>query len=319
MTRGFALLATGVLCAAVACDTAGEPGAVGETASERIELTAEAAEPIVEIAVAEGTPVAAGEVLLRQDPARAEANRATAAADLASARARLAELVRGPRSERRDAARANLAGAHEQLTFRQSELERIQQIFERNLLAEDVRDRAEAARDEASARLDVYEAELEELLAGTTVEELEQAEATVAAAEARLASAELSLERLTLRAPVAGVADSRLFELGERPAAGQPVMIVLGGSQPYARVFVPEEQRTHVRAGSKATVHVDGVARPFDGRVRWIASEAAFTPYYALTERDRGRLTYMAKIDILGADERLPDGVPVRVEFPDSQ
>ena len=52
-----------------------------------------------------------------------------------------------------------------------------------------------------------------------------------------------------------------------------------------------------------------------DGRVRWVASEAAFTPYFALTERDRGRLSFVAKIDITEDRERLPDGVPVEVEF----
>jgi HlyD family secretion protein len=52
-----------------------------------------------------------------------------------------------------------------------------------------------------------------------------------------------------------------------------------------------------------------------DGRVRWVASEAAFTPYYALTERDRGHLTYLAKIDIAEERERLPDGVPVEVDL----
>ncbi|MEJ2299842.1 MAG: hypothetical protein P8X94_15375 [Woeseiaceae bacterium] len=46
-----------------------------------------------------------------------------------------------------------------------------------------------------------------------------------------------------------------------------------------------------------------------------MSSEAAFTPYYALTERDRGRLSYVAKIDITDAGERLPDGVPVEVEL----
>jgi HlyD family secretion protein len=49
--------------------------------------------------------------------------------------------------------------------------------------------------------------------------------------------------------------------------------------------------------------------------VRWVSSEAAFTPYYALTERDRGRLSYVAKIDIGETRQRLPDGVPVNVEF----
>jgi len=49
--------------------------------------------------------------------------------------------------------------------------------------------------------------------------------------------------------------------------------------------------------------------------VRWVASESAFTPYFALTEHDRGRLSFVAKVDILDSDRRLPDGVPVEVEL----
>jgi HlyD family secretion protein len=93
------------------------------------------------------------------------------------------------------------------------------------------------------------------------------------------------------------------------------MMIVLGGRQPYARVFVPETIRVHVTAGTAAMIHVDGLDQPLEGRVRWVSSEAAFTPYYALTERDRGRLSYVAKVDITTQRDRLPDGVPVEVEL----
>ncbi len=65
--------------------------------------------------------------------------------------------------------------------------------------------------------------------------------------------------------------------------------------------------------GASATIYVDGINDPIPGRIRWVASEAAFTPYYALTERDRGHLTYLAKIDLAEQRDRLPDGIPVEV------
>jgi len=67
--------------------------------------------------------------------------------------------------------------------------------------------------------------------------------------------------------------------------------------------------------GTRAVVHVDGLTESIPGRVRWVASEATFTPYFALTERDRSRLTYLAKIDFAEDRPRLPDGVPVEVEL----
>ena len=171
--------------------------------------------------------------------------------------------------------------------------------------------------DRANANL--RRAQLEELLAGTTIEELEQAEQAVAQAEARRDAASIDVERHEIRAPVDGLFDSRLFEPGERPVPGQPVAVMLGGDQVYARIFVPERLRVRVTPGTAAEIHVDGLDGAVTGRVRWVASEAAFTPYFALTERDRGRLTFLAKVDITEQRERLPDGVPVEVDLGSNQ
>lgn len=307
------VISTSLLVAA--CDEPQENRVVGELASDRIELTAEVNEPVIAIAVTEGTAVKEGEVLLEQDPARARARLAEADAVLAQQQARLDELVRGPRAERIAAARANVEGATQELRFRESEMERVREVHARGLASPEQLDQATAALDAAQANLKLRLAQLEEHLVGTTAEELAQAEQAVRQAQARRDAAAIDLERHTTRAPVDGIADSRLFEVGERPAPGQPLMILLGGRQPYARVYVPEAMRVHVRPGTEARIHVDGLDTPLNGRVRWVASEAAFTPYYALTERDRSRLSYAAKIDIVDERDRLPDGVPVEVEL----
>jgi len=289
--------------------------AVGQLASDRYELTAEVGEPITAIPVAEGEQVTAGQVLLSQDDTRARARLAESGAALAQQQARLDELVRGPRSEQIAAARANVEGATQDLEYRQAEMKRVEDIHARGLASPDQLDKASAAVDAAQANLKLRLAQLEEMLTGTTVEELTQAEQAVAQLAARRDAIQVDLERHTTRAPVDGIADSRLFETGERPAPGQPMMIVLGGEQPYARVFVPETIRVHITPGTAAVIHVDGLDEALDGEVRWVSSESAFTPYFALTERDRGRLSYVAKVDITTQRDRLPDGVPVEVEF----
>lgn len=310
------------LIAVSACALLGACGApeestrvVGELASDRIEISAESNEPIVEIAVAEGQAVAAGQVLVRQDGARAAARLAEADAALAQQQARLDELVRGPRREQITAARASVEGTTQELAYRQSELARISEVHRKGLASSELLDATKAALDAAKANHKLALAQLEERLAGTTIEELQQAEQAVKQATARRDSALVDLERHTLTTPVDGIVDSRLFEIGERPGQGQPVMVILSGSQPYARVYVPEEIRVRISAGVEALVYVDGLNAPIEGRVRWVSSDAAFTPYFALTERDRGRLSYVAKVDISEDRERLPDGVPVEVEF----
>jgi HlyD family secretion protein len=314
MRTGITTLAA--VLALAGCGSDNEPNrVVGELTSDRYELTAEVAEPITTINIAEGESVAADQVLLSQDDTRARARLAEATAALAQQQARLDELVRGPRAEQIAAARANVEGATQDLEFRQTEMTRVEDIHARGLASPDQLDQASAGVDAAQANLKLRLAQLEEMLAGTTIEELAQAEQAVAQLAARRDAIQVDLDRHTIRAPVAGVADSRLFEAGERPSPGQPLMIVLGGEQPYARVFVPETIRVHITSGTAAVIHVDGLDEPLDGRVRWVSSESAFTPYFALTEHDRGRLSYVAKVDITTNRERLPDGVPVEVEF----
>jgi len=310
----FLLPATTLLIAACA-DPVDENYVVGELASDRLELIAEFNEPILEILVAEGETVTAGQLILRQDDARAQARLAEADAAVQQAQARLDELVRGPRQEQISQARANLDGAVRDAKFRQTEFVRAKDLLARELASPEFHDRAQANLDAANANLDLRRAQLQELLAGTTVEELAQAEQSLKQANARRDNARIDVDRHLLRAPADGLFDSRLFEPGERPAAGQPVAVMLGGEQPFARIYVPESLRVRVSPGLAAEIHVDGLDTPVPGRVRWVASEAAFTPYFALTEHDRGRLTFLAKVDVTEDRDRLPDGVPVEVDL----
>lgn len=297
------------------CGADSEPLVVGELASDRIELAAEAAEPIVSIEVAEGDTVSAGTILLRQDDRRARARLAEVDAQVAELEARLAELERGPRGEAIDQVRARLDAAERDAAFRLSERERARGVAARGLTSKEALQRAETEYDSAAATLALRRSELEEALAGTTVEELRQAEQRLAQARARRDAAVVDLDKLTITAPVDGIVDTRLVDIGERPAPGQPLLVLLSGEQVFARVYVPAALRTDIVAGSAVEVHADGFERSFPGRVRWVASEPAFTPYFALTERDRGHLTYLAKIDIESASGRLPDGIPVTVRI----
>ena len=109
--------------------------------------------------------------------------------------------------------------------------------------------------------------------------------------------------------------DKVLYRIGERPAPGTTIAIVLDSSRTYARVYVPEHLRTRVTPGVSIVVRIDGEASAFSGTVRWVSSDATFTPYFALTEHDRSRLSFLAEIDIPDAAD-LPSGVPLQADFP---
>ena len=190
------LLALIAISTVTACGPSEDPNrVVGELASDRIELTAEFNEAIVEIVVAEGAVVQKGQVLLHQNDARAKTRLADAEAIYQQAQARLDELVRGPRSEQITAARATVEGASQDLEFRENEQARVAEIYQRELASEELLDRANAALDAAQATLKLRLAQLEELLAGTTIEELAQAEQAVKQAAARRDNVRIDVDR----------------------------------------------------------------------------------------------------------------------------
>ena len=90
---------------------------------------------------------------------------------------------------------------------------------------------------------------------------------------------------------------------------------MLVGEQPYARVFIPEQQRAALREGQPFRVRVDGIEQPFDARLHSVRSEATFTPYYALSGADASRLSYRAELILQGdAARQLPPGIPCHAE-----
>jgi HlyD family secretion protein len=295
-------------------DADGDVRFVGTLERDRLELTAQSSDPLLELVVREGDAVQAGQVLARQDTTALAASRAAAVARAAEARARLAEAERGPRSETIAQARARVASARAALTAEEHEYARVEKMARDALIAASAVERQREARDRARAAVAEADAALLELKRGTRPERLDQARAAAAAADAEVEKLATDLGRLTLVAPRSATVEALPYRVGERPPAGAPVVVLLADDAPFARVYVPEPQRAALGPGALADVRVDGVDRAFRARLRYVAAQAAFTPYYALNERDRSRLAFLAEFTLDEPEARqLPSGIPVQV------
>lgn len=314
MFRKFCLLT--LLLPLSACDRTeiDYPVMVGNTARPRVELVAESNDRLISIAVQEGDTVDAGALIFEQDPTLYQAQLAQlqAARDLAAAN--LAELERGPREESIRAARARLQGARDTLKILQREYDRIARLVDDKLASPSLLDQADQQRSASSALVNQLTAELAALETGATSEEREQLTAALAEADAAIHTQQTLIERLAVRAPANAIVDALPFEVGERPSPGATVAVLLTGELPYARVYVPEPLRSSMTAGTMVNIRVDGISTSFQGKVRYVSTDAAFTPYYSLTQHDRSRLSYLAEIDFVDANAApLPSGVPVEV------
>lgn len=308
------LLLAAIVCTGLSgCDDPGPAPILGTLEWDRVAVTAELAEPVLRWEVAEGDRVEAGAVLLELDARRQDARIAEAKSDLAMSEARLAELANGATIETIDAARANLARTRAAQEDAETEYTRVAELRKRELVAQSAVDQALAARNQRRAETSQADAQLRELTRGTRPEQIDQATAAVAAARAALDTLKLTRERLTVRAPRAGRIDALPFHPGDQPPVGAELVSMLVGDAPYARVFVPAPRRTEVDAGTRFTIHVEGIAKPFTAKLRSIRSEPSFTPYYALAGDDASRLVFRAELllDSGAGVAELPAGLPL--------
>ncbi len=296
------------------CGSHGSEQVLGTLERDRLELTAEANEPIVEVLHREGDAVTAGTLLVRLDLGSMAARLEQARAARSAAERHLAELVKGPRAQEILEARAALDAARSSAATQNAELARMNNLYADHLVPRSDVDQAQAVRDSAVSAQKQAQARLNLLLEGTRVEAVEQAEAQLRQADAELAQLQVSADRYRVTAPRDGRIEALPYKLGERPPMGAPVVVMLADGTPYARVFVPEDRRSRFAPGARVVVHVDGVDKAFAGTVRFVSAEAAFTPYYALTQEDRTQLSYLAEIDLTdpGATQ-VPSGIPVQV------
>ena len=311
MTKSI-FFAAAAVAALTGCNRNGAaPPLLGTLEWDRIAVTAEVSEPITQILVKEGDLVEANQLLLTLDPRRTQALLDAARADERRLTAALDELRHGARIETIDASRAALARTQATATNARLARDRAAEVRKKGLNSQADLDNANMALRQADADANAARANLDELLHGTRVEDLEQGEAALAQAQATVAQLTVTLERISVRAPRAGRVDTLPFKLGDRPPQGASVVSFLVGDAPYARVFVPQAQRAILRQGARFNVKVEGIEHAFSATALRIASEASFTPYYALTGDDASRLVYRAELGLDGEDARnLPAGLP---------
>ncbi|UXI67839.1 HlyD family secretion protein [Tahibacter amnicola] len=310
-----ALLPLIALLAATGCAPQAPP-LLGTLEWDRIGVAAEASEPITAIAVNEGDTVAAGQLLLELDGSRAQAQLEQAEAERQRAQALLDERLHGARAENVATLRAEWRRADAQRANERRERDRAAEMRGRGLIAQAELDRREASFRSARAEVDAVTARLAELTNGTRPEQVEQAQAALAFAEARVKELSLARERLRVHAPADGRVDALPFKRGDQPPRGATVVSLLTGDRPYARVYVPAPRRAAIQPGAEFTIHVQGAAAPFHAALARIRSEPAFTPYYALSGDDASQLVYRAELVLDGTDEtrKLPAGLTLTAE-----
>lgn len=217
----------------------------------RVEVASQITDRIASVAVGEGDEVAAGQVLLQFDAAEWQAGVAQARATLMQAESRLRQIGEAglPLAEQ------SLAQAEATLRQAERHFQRVGELVAKGFYSTAQLDDAQRARDVAASQLQTARIQvasnrgdgIEVKLARSAIE---QARATLAVAEARLAYT-------TLQAPVAGRVLTRNVEPGHTVQPGKTLLTLAPSGRTELTAQIDEKNFGLLALGQQAQVSAD--------------------------------------------------------------
>ena len=304
-----------LLLGLAACNPDGDAVFQGYAEGEFLRMAPEAPGRLILLAVARGDRVHAGDLLFQLDEREAVIARDQAAADLAEAAAKLADITKGSRPEEIAVFQAELAQAQAQLTVDAPRLKRRDMLRASNTIPAEERDMAAGAVATDQAKIAEAKAMIARAQLAGRDDLIAAATAIVAADRAKLAEAERQLAERRVVAPADAVVDDTLYRLGEQVMAGSPVVSLLPPENIKIRFFLPEPVLGRVHVGDKVNLACDSCPGGMTATIRYIAPQAEFTPPVIYSVGSRDKLVYLIEAKPDRDPATLHPGQPVDVRL----
>ena len=211
-------------------------------ATESVDIRARVKAFLKEQSYAEGTMVQAGQVLFTLDDREYKAQLMQAKAQLAKAEADLAQAQEKSTVE---TAQANLQIALAQLNKTNTDVNRLKPLAEQKAVPQQDYDNALAAQQAARADVEGRQAALNTVKVYQTAA-IQQAQASVAAANSSIIQASLNVENCTITTPITGIAGTRQVAPGNLVGQGEPTLLTTVSDVNPMRVYVSISEREYL-------------------------------------------------------------------------
>jgi membrane fusion protein (multidrug efflux system) len=222
---------------------------------------------ITAVRVAENSRVQEATELVHIDDAEYRVKLAQADADLAAAQAVTggrgvtgqAEAQIRTASSQRQVVDAQITAAEANRQKAVSDLARLKELVDKQIVSRQQLDAAQAAADAATANLDAVRRQAS--AAGANIVNAEAgarfAQARLGAAQSARDNAALQLSYTSVTAPLAGIVSRKQVEVGQLVQPGQPLLTIVSDTGVWVTANYKETQLAEVRVGSPAEIDVD--------------------------------------------------------------
>jgi HlyD family secretion protein len=271
---------------------------------------------IESMAVDEGDPAKAGQVVATLDKRYFYDDLALARARRDNAAANLARLEHGSRPEEIAQARALTADRAATLERAKLDFRRAKNLVDSGAVSREEYDQLQAALTVAQAQLKSAQEAQRLAEIGPRQEDIDAARAVLAQQDAMLVQSQRNLADADLVAPNDGTILTRAREPGAIVQAGETVFTLTLTSPVWVRTYVNERDLGLIRPDMPATVITDTDPRkPYPAHVGFISPTAEFTPKTVETREIRTDLVYRLRVVVNNPDGGLRQGMPVTVTF----
>jgi HlyD family secretion protein len=213
-------------------------------------------------------------------------------------------------------AQKNLEAAQAQLTGARAQLNALQAMRSNPINIQAEVNQARNAYSLTLASETVAIANVIELEAGPTTEEIALAEAKVQQAQASLKLAQAYQSRAQIAAPLTGIIAQRSGHEGETAQPGAALLAIVNLDTLELIIYVPQDQVPRVQIGMPVKVYVDAYPdRVFTGEVANIAQQAQFSARDTQNKEDRTNIVFAVKVRLPNADGRLKSGMTAEAEL----
>jgi HlyD family secretion protein len=310
---GIVALVAGIVAVAdLALRPLPAPPIVGMVRTTEIKIAPEVSGHVATIPVKPGDRVTAGDVIATLSNPELSASVGEARAALGQARASRAHVYAGVRQEEVDIAAREVDKATADLTLAEEQFRRTSSVAGAGFASKQNLDAAEASLAGARANLAQMQSELAAAQRGPTAEDRASADAAVTAAEASLTVLERRQDKLELRAPVDGVVQTVVGELGEATVPGRTVLTLTASGEPWFSFNIREDVLRGLDIGAALTLTASGNDRPITAKVTELRRLGDFATWRAARAvGDHDLNTFAVRADPSGPVDGLEPGMTV--------
>jgi len=264
----------------------------GEVEASEYRVSGKVPGRVEELYVREGDMIHKGDTVVFIDSPEVRAKLAQARGAVAAAEAQKSKAVNGARQEQITGAYEVWQQARVQEDVMRKSFERVQRLYDQNVISAQKYDETKAKYDAAVAQANAAKSQYDMAVNGARREDIEAAAAVVDRANGALQEVEGYLGELYLTSPADGVISATFPKVGELVGQGSPIMTVTDVNDVWFTFNVREDYLHGLSQGDEVSVEIPAL----DGKtIKAVVTYRAVRESYATWKATKETGMYDAK------------------------